>query len=294
MRYTVAINNDKSMKKTTAFIIALLVLAINALTQTGHLIKPDTVIVRCDSIELSALVFRPNGNGPFPAVFFNHGRSITLNERKAKTSQASILGQVFAKRGYIFFAFFRRGEGLSFEKGIHIGELLDKEMETKGIESANRLQVQLLVTRELDDAVRAMTVLKTIPGVDASRVGVVGHSFGGSLALLFAARDSAIKATVDFAGGAGSWDNNSLLRNKLIAAVNQLTCPVLFVFASNDYSVEPGRVLDAELEREGKIHQLYIFPSFGKTAAEGHNIIYTAVEKWSPVVFPFLDQYVKK
>ena len=282
------------MKKTAAFIISLLTLAVNALAQTGDLVKPDTVVVRSDSIQLSALVFRPGGKGPFPAVFFNHGRSITLNERKTKTSQATILGQLFAKRGYVFFAFFRRGEGLSFDKGIHIGELLDKERETKGVEAANLLQVQLQVTRELDDAVRAMTVLKTIPGVDTSRVGVVGHSFGGSLALLFAARDTAIKATVDFAGGAGSWDNNSLLRNTLIAAVNQLTCPVLFVFASNDYSVEPGRVLDAELERAGKVHQLNILPSFGKSAAQGHDIIYSAGEKWSPVVFQFLDQHMKR
>ena len=294
MRYAVGMNNHKSMKKTTAFIFVILALAIKGLTQTGDLVKPDTVIVRCDSIERCALVFRPKGKGPFPAVFFNHGRSITLNERKTKTSRATILGQLFAKRGYVFFAFFRRGEGLSFDKGVHITQLLDKKKETEGVEAANRLQVQLLLTRELDDAVRAMTVLKTIPGVDTSRVGVVGHSFGGSLSLLFASRDTAIKATVTFAGAAGSWDNNSLLRNTLIAAVNKLTCPVLFVFASNDYSVEPGRILDAELEREEKVHQLNIFPSFGKTAAEGHNIIYSAVEQWSSVVFRFLEQHMKR
>jgi len=135
--------------------------------------------------------------------------------------------------------------------------------------------------------------LKEIPGVDPSRLGVVGHSFGGSLALLIAARDTAIKATVDFAGGAGSW-NNSHLRNTLIATVNQLTSPVLFVFASNDYSVEPGRVLAAELAREGKVYELRIFPPFGKTSAEGHNFVYSAVDKWDSVVFPFLYQHLNR
>lgn len=287
------INSHKSMKKTIVFAIILFVFSMKALAQTGDLVKPDTVIVRCDSIDLSALVFRPKGKGPFPAVLFNHGRSITFDERKTKTSQAVILGQLFAERGYVFCAFFRRGEGLSLDKGIHIGQLLDRERIANGVEAANRLQVQLLRTRELDDALRAMAVLKAIPGVDASHIGVVGHSFGGSLALLIAAHDTAVKATVDFAGGAGSW-NNSHLRNTLIAAVNQLTSPVLFVFASNDYSVEPGRVLAAELSREGKVHQLRIFPPFGKTSAEGHNFIYSAVDKWDVVVFPFLDQHMKR
>jgi dienelactone hydrolase len=261
---------------------------MNALAQTGDFVKTDTIIVRCDSIDLYALVFRPKEIGHFPAILFNHGRSITLDERKTKTSQAVILGQLFAERGYIFFAFFRRGEGLSFDKGIHIGQLLDRERVAYGVEAADRLQIQLLQTRELDDALRAMTVLKSIRGVDSSNVGVVGHSFGGSLALLLAARDTAIKATVNFAGAAGSW-NNPVLQNTLIAAVNQLTSPVLFVFASNDYSVEPGKVLDAELERKGKVHQLKIFPSFGKTADEGHQFIYTGVHKWDSIVFPFLD-----
>lgn len=282
------------MKVISVFVIMLSTIAVNGLCQTGNLVKPDTVIVRCDSIDLSALVFRPEGKGPFPAVFYNHGRSITLTERKAKTAQTTMLGQRFARHGYAFFAFFRRGEGLSLDKGVHIGELLDKETETQGVEAASRLQIELLRTRELNDALCAMTVLKAMPGVDSSRLGVVGHSFGGSLALLMAARDTAIKAIVNFAGAAGSWDNNLLLRDTLIAAANQLTCPVLFVFASNDYSVEPGRVLASVLERQGKVHQLRIFPPSGETAAEGHNFVYAAVDKWDSVVFPFLDQYMKR
>ena len=281
------------MKKITVLVIVLLAFVMKVSSQPGDFVKWDTVIVRCDSIDLYSLVFRPKGKGPFPSVLFNHGRSITFDERKTKTSQAIILGQLFAEHGYVFFAFFRRGEGLSLDKGIHIGQLLDRERVTNGVEASNRLQVHLLRTRELDDERRAMAVLKTIPGVDSNRVGLVGHSFGGSLALLIAARDTAIKATIDFAGGAGSW-NNSNLRNTLLAAVNQLTSPVMFVFASNDYSVEPGRVLAAELAREGKVNQLRILPSFGKTSAEGHNFVYSAVDKWDSAVFPFLDQHMKR
>jgi hypothetical protein len=102
-----------------------------------------------------------------------------------------------------------------------------------------------------------------------------------------------LKGAVNFAGAAGSWKSLKLQRT-LAGAVERLNAAVFFVFAANDYSVEPGNILNAKMAAQGKIHQLKIFPSFGTSAAGGHNIIYYAVDQWESDVFTFLDRYVRR
>jgi hypothetical protein len=79
-----------------------------------------------------------------------------------------------------------------------------------------------------------------------------------------------------------------------VDAVEHLNTAVFFAIAANDYSVEPGNILNAKMAAQGKIHQLKIFPSFGTSAAEAHNIIYDAIDQWETDVFAFLDKYVKR
>ena len=281
------------MKRVLILLFTLALNSIPVFAQDIEIVGPDTVIVSSDTVQLRALVWHPKQNGPFPAIFFSHGRSITLEERIKKTSQVKILGDLFARHGYLFFALFRRGEGLSFDQGIQITPLLEGERTAKGPEAADQLQVHLLESRELTDALAGLAKLKAISNVDPNRIGVVGHSFGGSLSLLLASRDKTLKGAVNFAGAAGSWKLLDLQR-ALIDAVERLNTAVFFAFAANDYSVEPGNILNAKMAAQGKIHQLKIFPSFGTSAAEGHNIIYDAIDQWESDVFAFLDKYVKR
>jgi len=281
------------MKRLFILLFALALNSIAVLAQNKEIVGPDTVIVSSDTVQLRALVWHPKQNGPYPAIFFSHGRSITLEERIKKTSQVKILGELFARHGYLFFALFRRGEGLSLDQGIQITQLLERERTAKGSEAADQLQVRLLEGRELTDALAGLAKLKSISTVDSNRIGVVGHSFGGSLSLLLASRDTTLKGAVNFAGAAGSWKLLHLQR-VLIDAVERLNTAVFFAFAANDYSVEPGNILNAKMAAKRKIHQLKIFPSFGKSADEGHNIIYDAIDQWESDVFAFLDKYVKR
>ena len=59
------------------------------------------------------------------------------------------------------------------------------------------------MAKMLWDAVRAVDVLASLPGVDANRLGAVGHSLGGKETLYLAAFDERIKATVSSEGGIG-------------------------------------------------------------------------------------------
>jgi dienelactone hydrolase len=248
---------------------------------------PHTVVVSSDSLQLRALIWLPEGRGPFPAILFCHGSGPT------DPSRAQIIGPVFARHGYVFLYLFRRGDGLSASQGTFIGDLLQRERETKGDDAANQLQVRLLETDHLDDALAGLDYLRALPVVDARRLGVVGHSFGGSLTLLLAERDKSLRSAVDFAGGAVSWQRSSYLRKRLISAVRRLTTPIFFIHAANDFSITPGEVLNREMARLGKAHKVKVYPAVGQTADEGHNFIYLAIGNWEHDLFAFLDKHMK-
>ena len=98
----------------------------------------------------------------------------------------------------------------------------------------------------------------------------------------------ALRATVDFAGAANSWEHSAPLRARLLTAVDQSHTPIFFIQAANDYSIAPSQALAAEMDRVGKPHRIKIYPAFGKTSDDGHAFVYGNVPAWEPDVFAFL------
>lgn len=248
---------------------------------------PDTVIVRSGALRLHALLWRPRGPGPFPAILHTHGSSGRTFDR-----DPAAMGATFARHGYVLLFLFRRGQGLSADQGDNITEVLAQRQADSGAAAFNRLQLHLLETDHLDDALAGLAYLRSLGLVDRQRIAVVGHSFGGSLALLLAERDSSLRAVVDFGGAAMSWRRSSALRARLVAATRNTRVPTMFVHAANDYSVTPGRVLDAEMARLGKPHRLKIYAAYGRTPSDGHGLFYLAPSVWERDVFEFLNAHV--
>jgi dipeptidyl aminopeptidase/acylaminoacyl peptidase len=154
--------------------------------------------------------------------------------------------------------------------------------------------MQLLETDELRDALAGLAFLRALPEVDSRHVAAAGHSFGGSLTLLLAERDSTLTAAVDFNGAAGSWEPSPELRARLLKAVGGTMVPIFFIHTANDYSVAPGEALAAQMARLDKPHRLKIYPPFGATASEGHNFVHLSVATWEPDVFTFLDERLRR
>ncbi len=256
-------------------------------------IGPDTVIVPSAGLELRALLWRPAGAGPFPSVLFLHG-SGGQGFAMGPDSPPLRLGPLFARHGYVFLFLFRRGAGLSQDQGESDADLLQRELAAHGEEARQRLQLRLLSGDNLDDARAGLSYLRGRPDVRPGAVAVVGHSFGGMLALLLAERDSTLRAVVDFAGGAASWPRSLPLRDTLRAAVREVVVPVFFIHAANDLSVEPGKTLAAEMAALGRPHELKIYPAFGATPAEGHGLIFLDPAAWEEDVFAFLGRYVRR
>jgi dienelactone hydrolase len=252
----------------------------------------QAIDIRSGGLTLRAQVWHASGSGPFPAVLFNHGSYGGDDPLPADASET--LGPLFARHGYVFLWLHRQGIGLSSGQGTSDGDQMSRALQADGVEGRNRVQLQLLENEEMKEAAAALARLRTFPDVDASRIGVVGHSFGGSLTLLLAARDPKIRAVVIFGGAAGSWNQSPALRERLIAAVRRMPAAALFIHAENDYSTASGTVLAGEMERLGRPHRLEIYPPFGADTRAGHNLIFLSVGTWEADVFTFLDDYVRR
>lgn len=259
--------------------------------------RPDTVVVQNGSVALHGLLWRPNGPGPFPAILLNHGSGRTredLARLGPYEGQADTLGPVFARHGYVFLFLFRRGVGLSASQGASAIDLMTSEDAAHGQEARNALQLQLLEGRELSDALAGLAFLRKLPDIDPRDVGVVGHSFGGSLTVLLAEREPDLRAIVEFSTAGYSWDRSPELRQRLLAALAHVRSPMFFIHAANDYTTASGKALDARLQQLGKAHRLKIYPPIGSTADDGHAFPIIGVSRWEGDVFAFLHEYMRR
>lgn len=258
-------------------------------------VGPDTVVVHSGTLTLRALVWRPQGAGPFPAVLFNHGSGHASGrgaDGVVDQRHPEMLGRIFARHGYVFFHLDRRGDGLSRGQGQASGDAMDQAMARHGQVARNQTQVWLLDNLELRDDLSGLKALRALPQVDKRRVVVVGDSFGASLSVLLAERDPSLRAAVLFACGK-SWDRSPPLRARLISAVSRAKVPMFFIHAANDFTVASGKALDAELARLGKPHQLKIYPRTGRTPQEGHAFLYLGAGRWEQDVFSYLDHWTQ-
>jgi dienelactone hydrolase len=172
-------------------------------------------------------------------------------------------------------------------------DILQREEETKGKEACQHLQFVLAATDHLDDVLAGLSFLKAALAIDAKRIAIAGHSFGGQLTLLAVERDRSVRAAVMFAAAANSWDHSRELRDRLLAAADKTTAPIMLIQAGNDYSTAPSSALADELEQLHKPHLLKIYPPFGRTSEDAHNFLYFAISRWEGDVFKFLDDHVK-
>jgi len=281
------------LERRGVVLLLLVVASTSTLARSG---RPESVTIRRGDAKLHALLWRPEGRSPFPAVLIDHGSGRT-REQLARLGpyeqQAETVCPVFARHGYVCLFMFRRGVGPSSDVGRNAIDLLDDASARGGQEARNTLQLQLLEHRELDDAAAALAALRARPDVDSRRVSLVGHSFGGSLTLLLAERESDVRAIVLFSTAGYSWDRSPELRVRLLAALPQITAPVFLMHAANDYSINPGKALDERLDQLGKAHRLKIYPSIGTTPDDGHDLpLRPAI--WESDVFDFLSEHGRR
>ena len=155
------------------------------------------ITYRSNGLLISGIMNIPKGDGPFPLVIFNHGYidpAVYTQGRGLKREQDAL-----ARRGFAVLHTDYRGHAGS-DPSPNRGEVYDGALEY-AMDSLNAI-----------DAVRRAAV----PRVDASRVGMLGHSMGGGVTLaILTAHPDAVAAAVLYAPvHADVWENYSRWRSK--------------------------------------------------------------------------------
>src|SRR5438093_13667088 len=109
-------------------------------------VVPDTVTFQNGAITLHGLLYKPAGTGPFPAVLYNHGSAPGMLSNEAFEA----IGPLYAAHGWVFFAPYRRGQGLSASAGPYISGEINAAVKTGGIRAAAETMVRLLETDHLN------------------------------------------------------------------------------------------------------------------------------------------------
>lgn len=214
-------------------------------------------------VTVGGYLFVPNASGPNPALIVLHGW------QPAGTNGAALVearARRYADEGYVALALSLRGWPPS-------GGADDCAL------------------RQPDDVAAAVSWLRTLPGVLADRIGLVGFSQGGQIALLTASHDSRLRAVLAYypVTDVASWKTTTTNTDipGYIAAVcepggasarspvtraDAIAAPVLLVHGDADTRVPTAQsvMMHAALRSTGGTSELMLVPGaqHGFTAGE--------------------------
>jgi carboxymethylenebutenolidase len=254
---------------------------------TATRVGAEVVLFLSGNLTLRGVVYKPEGPGPFPTVLFNHGSG------KEYSKEFETLGPLFASRGWMFFAPYRRGHGLSASAGPYIGDQMNEAQKAGGRTARFDTMVRLLATDHLADQLAALAWLKKSRFVDTRRIAVAGNSFGGIQTVLGAEHGSYC-AAVASAAAAQTWGASPAIQALIDRAIRNAKVPIFLYQAENDWDLTPSRALARAAESAGKRYQVKFYPPFGESKQEGHAFGYFGSSIWGDDVFKFLQGNCKE
>jgi dienelactone hydrolase len=214
-----------------------------------------------------AILFRPDGNGPFRLAVIAHASTQNVL-RRAQMPQPDYkpLAAFLVSRGFAVLVPERPGHGATG------GPYLEDQ---GGCDEADYTRSGRATA---DEIAAALHFMRTQPFVQSDRAVVIGHSAGGWGALALSQSDPReIAAIVAFAPGRGGHandrENEVCAAHTLLAAASSFgkaaRVPVIWLVAANDSYFSPEfsrRLADAFRDGGGKV-QFFVLPASG---SEGH------------------------
>jgi dienelactone hydrolase len=241
-------------------------------------------------MNLTATLFRPGGDGPFPLIVLNHGTPPHPSDR-VKIGRYRRIPQTreFIRRGFAVIVPIRRGHGASGGDYAEDKGRCAAPVYYEAGRAAGR------------DVVGAMDYAVKLPFVNPDCVILVGQSSGGFASLAAASMNpKGLIAAVNFSGGHGgdpaTRPGEPCDPQALAAAVAKFSqtirVPVLWHYAENDRFFSPRHVRAwyAAFEKAGGKGRLVIQPPFGE---DGHSLFNSkdGIPIWTRAFDAFLKDF---
>lgn len=194
-------------------------------------LKEMVVQYPSEGVTVRAYLVGAKGNAKRPAI-------IVVQEWWGLNDHMKDVAHRYAKEGYIAIV-----PDLYSRFG-------NKVVPNSNPDEAGKLMGMLKQDDGLKDLRATIAYLKTVPEVNAAKVGVTGFCMGGSYALMLPCTTQDIKAAVPFYGQVPNPDTS----------IQNLACPVLYIYGEED-----GWITKADVQRLANALKKYNKPGEIKT-----------------------------
>jgi len=201
------------------------------IANAGSVIGPKRVSFQSGKETVHGVLYRPVGNGPFPAI-------IVIHEWWGLNGWVKQQAKMFAEHGYVTLAV-----------DLYRGQV------ATDAETAHELMRALTQDRGVGYLTSGVTYLKTLKSVDPERIGAVGWCMGGGFAMQLAIAEPSLRAV---AINYGALETDPAQLRKIHAAI-------LGNFGALDRGITPADVhaFAAEMKKLGHPVDVKEYPDAG-------------------------------
>ncbi len=194
-------------------------------------IRETTVQYQSGNVGMKAFVAAPQTKDKRPAI-------LIVQEWWGLTEHIKDIARRYAAEGYVAIVpdlYSRLGHALPTDAG-EAGKLMNTLKQEDGLIDLNA----------------TVAYLKSVPEVDAAKIGITGFCMGGSYALMLPCVSPEIKAAVPFYGQVPNPDT----------PIQKLACPVLYLYGEDDGWITKADVqrLAAALKKYNKAGEIKTYP----------------------------------
>ena len=234
-------------------------------------------------------LFKPDGDGPFPAVIFNHGHTKHLIDA-GRANEYFSLARVFVNDGFVFFIPDRHMRYVQTnEFSTELRDMIRDKVAKEIIDERKYREVSMI---NADDVAASVKWLKQQSYVDSKRVVLSGWS-GGALAALNATSTAQdVSALVLFCPAVTQWHEPEA-KKMLRTSLEKFRQPVFLIQASNDKTTEPARVAERILKERETPYRVMTYLYTQRSDIQNDSIAILGWELWGYDVMTFLESVLK-